>query len=123
RPSQVAGGEILGRLGPDTPVAASEIAAPGGAGADEALQRVTVDRKAGGDQLGHLDFDGVLDGEVFEPLKDPALFAQVSVDAIAGTIAWPNGVDLDPDVLHGDYEPASGGGPRVLKEYRLGLTG
>lgn len=70
-----------------------------------------------------LDFDGVLAGGVFEPLQDRALFAQVSVDTVAGTIAWPIGVDLDPDVLHGDYEPASGRAPVVLKEYHLGLTG
>jgi hypothetical protein len=24
-----------------------------------------------------------------------------------GTVVWPNGYDLDPDVLHGDFEPAS----------------
>lgn len=70
-----------------------------------------------------LDFDGVLAGGVFEPLRDPAQFAQVSVDTVAGTIAWPNGVDLDPDVLHGDHAPASGRAPVVLKEYHLGLTG
>ena len=70
-----------------------------------------------------LDFDGVLEGGVFEPLQDRALFAQVSVDTVAGTIAWPIGVDLDPDVLHGDHEPASGRAPVVLKEYHLGLTG
>ena len=39
-------------------------------------------------------------GGVFEPLKDPAYFARVSVDEDAGTITWPNGVDLDPDVLY-----------------------
>ena len=44
---------------------------------------------------------------VFEPLADPAFFGQVAVDAVAGTIAWPNGVDFDPDVLHGDHEPAT----------------
>ena len=70
-----------------------------------------------------LDFDGVLEGGVFDPLQDRALFAQVSVDTVAGTIAWPIGVDLDPDVLHGDHEPASGRAPVVLKEYHLGLTG
>ena len=37
---------------------------------------------------------------VFAPLQDPAYFALVSVDAEAGTIVWPNGVDLDPDVLY-----------------------
>ena len=35
------------------------------------------------------------------------VFAQVRVDPEIGTIAWPNGADLDPDVLHGDYEPAN----------------
>jgi len=70
-----------------------------------------------------LDFEGVLDGEVFEPLRDRAVFAQVSMDTVAGTICWPNGVDLDPDVLHGDHEPATGHGPAVLKEYHLRPTG
>jgi hypothetical protein len=54
-------------------------------------------------------------GGVFEPLKDPAYFARVSVDEDAGTIAWPNGVDLDPDVLYEALHTAastrgSGGG-------------
>ncbi|MGO9262767.1 MAG: DUF2442 domain-containing protein [Bryobacteraceae bacterium] len=37
---------------------------------------------------------------VFEPLSDPAYFAQVRVDPGLGTVAWPNGADLDPDVLY-----------------------
>ena len=49
---------------------------------------------------------GGLRGPVFEPLKDPAYFARVSVDEEMGTVAWPNGADLDPLVLHGDFEPA-----------------
>jgi len=36
---------------------------------------------------------------VFAALQDPAFFARVSVDREAGTIVWPNGADLDPDVL------------------------
>jgi hypothetical protein len=44
-------------------------------------------------------------GPVFEPLKDPEFFAQATVDH--GTVTWPNGVDLDPLVLHGDFERAS----------------
>jgi hypothetical protein len=63
-----------------------------------------------------LDFDPVLHGGVLESLRDPQMFVSVSVDEVAGTIAWPNGVDLDPDVLHGDHEPASGHAPRVLGE-------
>lgn len=46
-------------------------------------------------------------GPVFVPLQDPDYFAQVKVDPEAGTVVWPNGVDLDPLVLHGDFEPAS----------------
>lgn len=40
------------------------------------------------------------DGTVFAQLRDPAFFAQVYVDDEAGTITWPNEVDLDPDVLY-----------------------
>ena len=37
---------------------------------------------------------------VFEPLKDKAFFAKVTVDPEVGTIAWPNDVDWAPDVLY-----------------------
>ena len=39
---------------------------------------------------------------VFEPLRDPAFFAQVRVDSGLGTVTWPNGADLDPDVLYAE---------------------
>lgn len=39
-------------------------------------------------------------GPIFEPLRsDPALFRSVTVDRELGTIVWPNGADIDPDVL------------------------
>jgi Protein of unknown function (DUF2442) len=37
---------------------------------------------------------------VFLPLQDTAYFALVRVDKAAGTLVWPNGVDLDPDMLY-----------------------
>ncbi|MGO9077760.1 MAG: DUF2442 domain-containing protein [Streptosporangiaceae bacterium] len=37
---------------------------------------------------------------VLEPLNDPEYFAQVTVDAEAGTVAWPNGIDLAPEPLY-----------------------
>jgi hypothetical protein len=37
---------------------------------------------------------------VFNPLHDPAVFAQVFVDPELGTIAWPNGVDMAPEPLY-----------------------
>jgi hypothetical protein len=52
-----------------------------------------------------VDLADELWGPVFEPLKDPAFFARVSVGH--GTVVWPNGVDLDPLVLRGDFEPAT----------------
>lgn len=75
------------------------------------------------DLVRELDFDGVLQGGVFEDLEDAETFSQVAVDEIAGTICWPNGVDLDPDVLHGDFESERGRSPRVLRQYRLRPTG
>lgn len=39
-------------------------------------------------------------GPMFEPLCDVNCFAQVVVDEELGTIVWPNGADLAPDVLH-----------------------
>ncbi len=43
-----------------------------------------------------VDVEPYLHGPAFEPLKDPAVFAAVSVDSEAGTVVWPNGADLSP---------------------------
>lgn len=37
---------------------------------------------------------------VFEPLRDPAFFAQAKVNTELGTVCWPNDADLDSDVLY-----------------------
>ena len=47
---------------------------------------------------------GEVAGAMVESLEHPGYFAQVRVDVDAGTVAWPNGLDLAPEVLHGDYE-------------------
>jgi Protein of unknown function (DUF2442) len=52
-----------------------------------------------------VDLSGDLWGPMAEPLQDPTYFSQVHVDPEVGTVVWPNGFDLDPDVLHGDHEP------------------
>lgn len=46
-----------------------------------------------------------LRGPIFEPIRnDPALFGSMQVEE--GTIAWPNGADIDPDVLYYGLTPA-----------------
>jgi hypothetical protein len=97
------------------------------------LPRVTAVEPLGGFRLRltfndglvrDLDFSPVVDeGGVFEPLRDPQFFSTVAVDETAGTICWPNGVDLDPDVLHGDARPASGNSYVVLAERRVRHAG
>jgi len=51
-----------------------------------------------------VDLSDVMWGPMGSPLKDPDFFRQVRVDAELRTVTWPNGFDLDPDVLHGDRE-------------------
>ncbi len=44
------------------------------------------------------EVSGLLVGPVFEKIRsDRALFAQVRVEG--GTVVWPNGADLCPDIL------------------------
>jgi hypothetical protein len=59
---------------------------------------------------------------VFSPLMDEAYFAKVRVDSELGTIVWPNGADVCPDVLysHATGEPIVVNGERVVE---LMLTG
>ncbi len=47
-----------------------------------------------------IDFRPVLKGEMYGPLKDPALFDQVQIDPEVHTLVWPNGADFDPAILH-----------------------
>ncbi len=48
---------------------------------------------------GEFDAEPLRWGDMFAPLKDRALFTQVKAEN--GTIFWPNGADLCPDVLYG----------------------
>ena len=48
---------------------------------------------------GEYDMSDRLNGPVFEPLRDPATFAQVRL-AEWGAPVWPNGVDIAPDAIH-----------------------
>jgi len=52
---------------------------------------------------------------VFEPLADPAYFAQVRADPESGTIAWPNGVDMAPEPLYAQAKQRPAGQPSTAK--------
>lgn len=58
-------------------------------------------------------------GGVFGDLDDEELFSQVSVDPMTGTLAWPGGLDLDPDVLYGVEESTTGSFFTLLSESRF----
>ncbi len=47
-----------------------------------------------------IDFEPILFGPLFAPLRDPQLFGQVRLDHDLGTLVWPTGADIDPTVLH-----------------------
>ena len=47
-----------------------------------------------------IDFQAVLEGDVFGPLRDASLFSQVRIDPEVHTLVWPNGADFDPATLH-----------------------
>jgi hypothetical protein len=46
-----------------------------------------------------VDLSAELDGEVFEPLRDPAVFATARQHPVMRTAAWVNGADLAPEFL------------------------
>ncbi|WP_131112466.1 DUF2442 domain-containing protein [Sulfuricystis thermophila] len=48
---------------------------------------------------GEIDLSGELWGEMFEPLKDEALFATARHDETLQTVVWANGADLAPEFL------------------------
>lgn len=54
---------------------------------------------------GEVDLESELWGEVFEPLKDKARFAEFALDMGPGTIVWLNGVDFAPEFLYQKLRP------------------
>ena len=50
---------------------------------------------------GELDLSSLIDFKgIFAPLRDEREFARVHVHPELGTLVWPNGADLDQDVLY-----------------------
>lgn len=47
-----------------------------------------------------VDLDPLLHGPLFDPIRlSDELFGMVRVDPDVGTLVWPNGADICPDVL------------------------
>jgi hypothetical protein len=72
------------------------------------LTRITAARYLGGHSVwlrfsdgleGTVDLSQDLAGEVFEPLRDAAFFAQVKLHPELHTLVWPNGADFAPEFL------------------------
>lgn len=54
---------------------------------------------------GEVDLEAELWGDVFQPLKDKARFAEFSLDKELGTIVWDNGADFAPEFLYQKLRP------------------
>jgi Protein of unknown function (DUF2442) len=65
---------------------------------DARLRVAFVDGTAGEVHMKSFLSDPRIDGTVFEPLRDPAIFVQAQV--VLGAVQWPNGVDLAPDAMY-----------------------
>lgn len=74
------------------------------------LRDIVEARSLGGYRI-YIRFDDGAEGEVdlsklvefrgvFEKLRDPDEVRKVAVHPELGTVCWPNGADLDPDVLY-----------------------
>lgn len=76
--------------------------------ADMRLRVKFVDGTAGEVRLQRFLASPLVNGTVFEPLRDPRVFRQVGV--ALGTVVWPTGADLAPDAMydaiqaHGHWE-------------------
>jgi hypothetical protein len=63
---------------------------------------------------GVVSLEGRLRGAAFEPLRDVLLFEGAYVDG-SGGVAWPNGADIDPEVLYSELQVS---GPVVRRSFR-----
>jgi len=52
------------------------------------------------DSVKMVDLESHLEGEIFEPLKDPAIFRTAHLNQDIDTVVWDNGADMSPDFLY-----------------------
>lgn len=65
-----------------------------------------------------INFEPVLHGSYYAPLRDLALFNQVRLDPEIHTLVWPNDADFDPATL---YEWDQGDGQELAQNNTLAL--
>ena len=55
-----------------------------------------------------INFEPILHGNIYGPLRDLRFFNQVRLDPEAYTLVWPNDADFDPETLRNwpDYKDA-----------------
>jgi hypothetical protein len=82
----------------------------------EAAYTLRVGFDDGVEQL--IDFQPVLAGRLFGPLRDLALFEQVKIDPEVQTLVWPNGADFDPATLH-DWPEQAAAMAEMANRWRL----
>jgi Protein of unknown function (DUF2442) len=68
-----------------------------------------------------IDFEPMLYGEVYGPLRDPAVFAAVDIDSEVHTLVWPNGADFDPAILH-DWPQHESAMRKLAKKWSLAVV-
>lgn len=49
---------------------------------------------------GEVDLESELEGEIFEPLREPKVFRSFSVHPEFRTVVWENGADFAPEFLY-----------------------
>ena len=73
----------------------------------EPLEEFNVKIEFTNGEVKTIDLEPFLRGPIFESIRSNSdLFQEIRVDEEAGTIYWPNGADIDPDVLYGNEVPA-----------------
>jgi hypothetical protein len=63
------------------------------------LDEYTVEVAFNNGQKGIADLSEALNGPLFEPLKNQAMFSSFAVDKELETLVWPNGADLAPEYI------------------------
>ncbi|MGH8727688.1 MAG: DUF2442 domain-containing protein [Burkholderiales bacterium] len=70
--------------------------------ADARLRVTFVDGTTGEVNMAGFLSSAKINGSVFEPLRDPEIFMQASVEL--GAVQWPSGADLAPDAMYDEIK-------------------